>query len=534
MCHFRDFVVCIDSFLCSGRVYALFVCSARVYALFACSVGMFVFLFLLQFVCGKVVLVTTPVSKVLAGEMLVDGVGVLVHISFSGLRHRLFMGEACPYFLNCACLSSDVLFLDNTPISRHAIAHCLRPECVGNLIDVAGTLDLSPVRAQYLTRGFIRLSFDNSQITMKIVGQSYFFRYAFLELKTMPDWLTWTLLNESPVTLQIRTSRVVVNLTVTTQISLNPNVEGIVVQSFGVPPFYPPESPVEVEIQEGKIFVPCHGTSIVFTVELDSNMIQLPLVVSPGTGMCLVQNISIDPRVNGIVLGRFFLAAQHAVEFDPHANSVRFFSKNVHWFKHIPPPPPVQVPTFAFPTFERSLTGELTMRFAPNGPLVLHAFDTPEWLLFYSPRNNDIQHNVHRSVLDGQYIVDLGTLQISREEIIVRLKPGSALSSKFVCLIRNANTFKFVYDVPKAYRFHGCDATDEPVCGICQDKLEQNGSELNKLPCQHLFHTACVSAWLARKPTCPICRASGQLNPVSRLVVWQPTVQPKTEALVPM
>jgi E3 ubiquitin-protein ligase RNF115/126 len=42
-------------------------------------------------------------------------------------------------------------------------------------------------------------------------------------------------------------------------------------------------------------------------------------------------------------------------------------------------------------------------------------------------------------------------------------------------------------------------------CPVCQDEYGL-GSVVARLPCRHLFHDACVTAWLVKHATCPICR----------------------------
>lgn len=42
-------------------------------------------------------------------------------------------------------------------------------------------------------------------------------------------------------------------------------------------------------------------------------------------------------------------------------------------------------------------------------------------------------------------------------------------------------------------------------CAICQDEPSE-GEEVVRLPCGHLFHSACVLPWLGRTYTCPTCR----------------------------
>ncbi|XP_026855572.1 E3 ubiquitin-protein ligase RNF165 isoform X1 [Electrophorus electricus] len=57
--------------------------------------------------------------------------------------------------------------------------------------------------------------------------------------------------------------------------------------------------------------------------------------------------------------------------------------------------------------------------------------------------------------------------------------------------------------------------TDEK-CTICLSMLE-DGEDVRRLPCMHLFHQACVDQWLATNKKCPICRVDieTQLTPDS-------------------
>ncbi|XP_074546455.1 E3 ubiquitin-protein ligase ARK2C isoform X2 [Halichoeres trimaculatus] len=53
-------------------------------------------------------------------------------------------------------------------------------------------------------------------------------------------------------------------------------------------------------------------------------------------------------------------------------------------------------------------------------------------------------------------------------------------------------------------------------CTICLSMLE-DGEDVRRLPCMHLFHQGCVDQWLATSRKCPICRVDieTQLNPNS-------------------
>ena len=41
-------------------------------------------------------------------------------------------------------------------------------------------------------------------------------------------------------------------------------------------------------------------------------------------------------------------------------------------------------------------------------------------------------------------------------------------------------------------------------CGICMDTFNQ-GEKVKRLPCEHIFHTDCMSQWIQTKNNCPFC-----------------------------
>ncbi|CAN1175674.1 E3 ubiquitin-protein ligase RNF181 [Linum perenne] len=47
-------------------------------------------------------------------------------------------------------------------------------------------------------------------------------------------------------------------------------------------------------------------------------------------------------------------------------------------------------------------------------------------------------------------------------------------------------------------------------CCICLMQMETEESDLEMLPCQHLFHKVCIEKWLkrCRRRSCPLCRFS--------------------------
>lgn len=46
-------------------------------------------------------------------------------------------------------------------------------------------------------------------------------------------------------------------------------------------------------------------------------------------------------------------------------------------------------------------------------------------------------------------------------------------------------------------------AASDNICIICREDMI-NASK--KLPCGHIFHTACLRSWFQRQQTCPTCR----------------------------
>ncbi|OIW20919.1 hypothetical protein TanjilG_25091 [Lupinus angustifolius] len=52
----------------------------------------------------------------------------------------------------------------------------------------------------------------------------------------------------------------------------------------------------------------------------------------------------------------------------------------------------------------------------------------------------------------------------------------------------------------------GCDHQPEHDCTVCLTEFEPK-SEINRLPCGHIFHKVCLEKWLDYwNITCPLCR----------------------------
>lgn len=61
----------------------------------------------------------------------------------------------------------------------------------------------------------------------------------------------------------------------------------------------------------------------------------------------------------------------------------------------------------------------------------------------------------------------------------------------------------FVYEVK--------EGTERDMCSVCYEDYE-NGVELVKLECSHVFHKKCISQWLRLKKSCPLCKQEVKPN----------------------
>ncbi|XP_064484107.1 E3 ubiquitin-protein ligase synoviolin-like [Ornithodoros turicata] len=69
-------------------------------------------------------------------------------------------------------------------------------------------------------------------------------------------------------------------------------------------------------------------------------------------------------------------------------------------------------------------------------------------------------------------------------------------------------------------------ASADNVCIICREEMVGGGNK--RLPCSHIFHTACLRSWFQRQQTCPTCRMD-----VLRGTPPQPHVPPAQPAAQP-
>ncbi|XP_038695160.1 uncharacterized protein LOC119992500 isoform X1 [Tripterygium wilfordii] len=63
----------------------------------------------------------------------------------------------------------------------------------------------------------------------------------------------------------------------------------------------------------------------------------------------------------------------------------------------------------------------------------------------------------------------------------------------------------FVHSLPRVVINEEHMRHDGSACAICKDVLHV-GTEVNQLPCLHLYHPSCILPWLNTRNSCPVCR----------------------------
>jgi hypothetical protein len=71
---------------------------------------------------------------------------------------------------------------------------------------------------------------------------------------------------------------------------------------------------------------------------------------------------------------------------------------------------------------------------------------------------------------------------------------------------------------PYQHRLGSPAGGDGATCAVCLEDL-RGGEMVRSLPeCRHLFHVACIDAWLQMQVTCPLCRSD--LSPRRRVTTY--------------
>mmetsp|Transcript_15357 Transcript_15357/g.25376 ORF Transcript_15357/g.25376 Transcript_15357/m.25376 type:complete len:333 (-) Transcript_15357:373-1371(-) len=85
--------------------------------------------------------------------------------------------------------------------------------------------------------------------------------------------------------------------------------------------------------------------------------------------------------------------------------------------------------------------------------------------------------------------------------VIVIMAPIAALASA----LQRSAVRRRLASIPSLVFRRGSLPEDEAVCAICRGPYE-DGEDLRKLPCRHMFHKTCIDRWLLIRPICPMCR----------------------------
>ncbi|KAK6306100.1 hypothetical protein J4Q44_G00230250 [Coregonus suidteri] len=200
---------------------------------------------------------------------------------------------------------------------------------------------------------------------------------------------------------------------------------------------------------------------------------------------------------------------------------------------HVPPQPAAQQPRYLAEGTDWDLsvdTGLPPPQYHVR-PLPQHYLTSPR--MHHFPRNNASTHVVVHEIRNYPYpqlhLLALQGLNPSRHASAVREsyeellqledRLGSVNRGAIQTTIeRFTYPHKYQKRIPQDLKLGLEDEeldTDEK-CTICLSMLE-DGEDVRRLPCMHLFHQACVDQWLATSRKCPICRVDieTQLTPDS-------------------
>ncbi|KAJ4832523.1 hypothetical protein Tsubulata_000079 [Turnera subulata] len=108
--------------------------------------------------------------------------------------------------------------------------------------------------------------------------------------------------------------------------------------------------------------------------------------------------------------------------------------------------------------------------------------------------NHDISVNLTRDAGNlGDYVTGFEqALQALAETDVTRRGAPPAAAS-------------FVHNLARVTINEEHEKHDGLACAICKDALTI-GTEVNQLPCSHVYHPFCIMPWLASRNSCPLCR----------------------------
>lgn len=176
---------------------------------------------------------------------------------------------------------------------------------------------------------------------------------------------------------------------------------------------------------------------------------------------------------------------------------------------------------------------------------ILHSID----LRSATPWEGKAVHLLHAEIIIGFFRVLLYAVFVL---VMVRLHTFPLFSIRPMYLtIRSFK--KACHDVIMSRRaIHAmnhlfADATEadlappaDPICIVCREEMSPGAK---KLPCGHIFHTACLRSWFQRQQTCPTCRTdilglnnnnnSRQVRAPQAQQAPQPPPQPQAQTQVP-
>lgn len=99
------------------------------------------------------------------------------------------------------------------------------------------------------------------------------------------------------------------------------------------------------------------------------------------------------------------------------------------------------------------------------------------------------------------------------------LKKTSLSEEKIIDDVLEASRITHLLEgLPREY-YSGCHHADYTECDLCMEDY-QEGDELVRLPCMHLFHGHCVLPWLQKACTCPVCNTDAKFAAENSIWPW--------------
>lgn len=270
-------------------------------------------------------------------------------------------------------------------------------------------------------------------------------------------------------------------------------------QMYVAPPIYsggPPPSYPWVERTSSPQFRPVHGPEMVPSV---GQLALSPMVPS------VQAEIVVESTPINVDSGQRHIHHHHHPSYVPSHHRITHFSVPGSLHISIGPapsiPPPSGRPMERVPPAMPGVSAEVPAQPHHMHP---HAYPHPFYIHSYSnPHLPPPLIPLTSSFLPPHHYPFLRHTRLEEYMRLVEQRRLAQLSRGASHAIIERNTLSHVYKrTPRS-----TDPTEDNTekCTICLCEFE-DGEDVRRLPCMHLFHVQCVDQWLTSNKRCPICR----------------------------